>query len=161
MTRVARPSRKRGYCGIGIEGAKTVANLGTLWRSAYTLGADFIFTIGDRYHPQASDTVKAYRHIPYFRYRDWEDFHDHIPYDCQLVGVELTASARRLETFVHPERAIYLLGPEDGGLSKRALDHCQHIVKFTSTYCLNVASAGTVVLYDRQTKTVFQETPAD
>ena len=28
----------RGYFGIGIENGKTVANIGTLWRSAHNLG---------------------------------------------------------------------------------------------------------------------------
>ena len=144
--------KTKGYCGIGIENPKTITNLGTLWRSAYCLGADFIFTIGDRYHYQHSDTVKAYRHIPYFRYDTIEDFLSHIPYDCQLVGVELLDIAVPLEKFSHPKRAIYLLGKEDGNLSNKAIEHCQHIVKFNSEHCLNVASAGTVVLYDRQLK---------
>jgi tRNA G18 (ribose-2'-O)-methylase SpoU len=146
-------TKSRGYCGIGIENPKTITNLGTLWRSAYCLGADFIFTIGDRYHKQSSDTVKAYRHIPYFRYKDIDDFKEHIPYDCQVVGVELLDCAAPLESFCHPQRAIYLLGKEDGDLSKKAIELCQHIVKFSSKHCLNVSSAGTVVLYDRQVKT--------
>lgn len=37
---------KRGYFGIGIFHGKSSENLGTLWRSAAILGADFIFTIG-------------------------------------------------------------------------------------------------------------------
>ena len=143
---------QRGYCGIGIESPKTETNLGTLWRSAYCLGADFIFTIGDRYRKQASDTVKAWKHIPYWKFDNWEDFINHIPYDCPIVGIEITDKAKPLERFTHPERAIYLLGKEDGSLSSKALSGCKYIVRFTSKYCLNVASAGTVVLYDRQTK---------
>jgi tRNA(Leu) C34 or U34 (ribose-2'-O)-methylase TrmL len=149
-----RDSRKsRGYCGIGIFRGKTEANVGTLWRSAFCLGADFIFTIGARYKKQSSDTAQAYRHIPLWEFADFEDFRNHIPYDCQLIGVELCEQAKSLERFTHPERAIYLLGPEDGSLPMAVIDLCQHIVKFSSSYCLNVASAGTVVLYDRQTKT--------
>lgn len=142
----------RGYCGIGIYNGKTEANVGTLWRSAYCFNADFIFTIGRRYKKQASDTVQAYRHIPLWHFDTFEDFHKHIPYDCQLVGVELCEGAKQLETFVHPERAIYILGQEDGSLPLTITKICQHLIKFTSRYCLNVASAGTVVLYDRQTK---------
>lgn len=36
---------KRGYFGIGIYNGKNTANIGTLWRSAAILGANFIFTI--------------------------------------------------------------------------------------------------------------------
>ncbi len=142
----------RGYCGIGIERSKTPQNVGTLWRSAFCLGADFIFVIGRRYPKQCTDTVQAYKHIPYFEFKDFEDFKSHIPFDCPVVGVELTENAKPLETFCHPERAIYLLGPEDGSISAKALSVCHHKVKFSARHCLNVASAGTVVLYDRKLK---------
>lgn len=151
--RPARPGAiSRGYFGIGVERSKTEANVGTLWRSAFSLGASFIFTIGRRYPPQATDTTQSWRHIPLLEYADVDDFHEHIPYDCQVVGVERMDIARRLETFVHPHRAIYLLGPEDGSLSKAALELCQSVVQFDSNYCLNVAAAGTVVMYDRSAK---------
>ena len=112
----------RGYCGIGIYNGKTEVNVGTLWRSAYCFDADFIFTIGKRYKKQASDTVQAHRHIPLWHFDTFEDFHKHIPYDCQLVGVELCDGAKQLETFVHPERAIYILGQEDSPNGKPAPD---------------------------------------
>lgn len=158
---LVRPNKRqakvgRGYCGIGIERQKTPANLGTLWRSAVCLGADFIFTIGKRYTRQVSDVTASYRHLPVFHYIDVDDFHAHIPFACQVVGVELVADAQPLETFKHPQQAIYLLGPEDGSLSKGALDLCQHVVAFDSAMCLNVASAGTVVLYDRRTKAALR-----
>jgi len=151
MTR-AESKRSRGYFGIGIERSKSPINVGTLWRSAYCLGAAFIFTIGQRYPRQSSDVPETWRHIPLLEYADVADFAAHRPYDCQVVGVELIDSAVALETYHHPQRAIYLLGPEDGSLSPAALDLCQAVVRFESAFCLNVASAGTVVMYDRQTK---------
>lgn len=129
----------RGYYGIGIENCKTEANIGTLWRSAYCFGAAFIFTIGARYHHQCSDTVKAFRHIPYWRFANWDDFCQHIPYDCQVIGIEIDAAARPLSNFVHPERVIYVLGAEDNGLTKGALEYCQYSVSIPSVQCLNVA----------------------
>eukprot|EP01047_Picozoa_sp_COSAG01_P129466 COSAG01_NODE_58919_length_303_cov_0.759804_1_plen_52_part_10 len=35
-----------GFFGIGIVHGKSRANQGTLWRSAYQLGAAFTFTVG-------------------------------------------------------------------------------------------------------------------
>ncbi len=137
----------RGYFGIGIENIKTKANIGTLWRSAYNLGADFIFTIGHRYKGQASDTVKAWKHIPFYQYESAEHFLSSRPYNCQLIGIEITDKAKDLTTFEHPTRAIYVLGAEDGNLS--FLDSCQHVIKITSDQCLNVAVAGSIVMYDR------------
>lgn len=140
----------RGYFEIGIFNNKTPSNLGTLWRSAFQLGASGIFTIGQRYSKQASDTVKAYRHIPLRQYRDFDHFMESRPYDCVLVGVEM--GGRALSAFSHPERAIYLLGAEDSGLPKTVADKCQHIVSLEAinTESYNVAVAGSLVMYARQ-----------
>lgn len=140
----------RGYCGIGIVGSKSPLNVGTLWRSAANLGAAFIFTVGRRYPQQASDTIKAYRRIPLFHFAALADLV--MPYDAQLVGVEFDEAARPLPAFAHPERAVYLLGAEDSGLSPDARERCQHLVRIESTNCLNVATAGSIVLYDRAAK---------
>lgn len=146
--------RGRGFCGIGIEHCKTTENIGTLWRSAVCLGCDFIFTIGRRYRHQASDTVASTKNLPLWEFETFDQFQRHRPYNVPLVGVELTENASSLETFVHPERAIYLLGPEDGNLSRVTQEACQAMVRFQSAYCLNVASAGSIILYDRQAKQI-------
>lgn len=143
----------RGYYGIGIYQGKTTANLGTLWRSAQNFGATFIFTIGKRYKTQASDTCKTYRHIPLYNYETLADFLRARPYDCKLIGVEQCQRSVELKTFNHPERAIYLLGAEDGGLPNNVQDLCQDIVQIESPMCLNVAVAGSIIMYDRINKT--------
>lgn len=145
----------RGYFGIGIENGKTPINLGTLWRSAHNLEAGFIFTVGQRYKPQTSDTTKAWRNIPLFSYESFDQFFDCIPRECKLIGVEYPhPRARMLSDFTHPERAIYLLGAEDHGLSRKASEKCHEIVFIPSKRCLNVAVAGSLVMYDRMTKGV-------
>lgn len=138
------------FYGIGILNTKTEANIGTLWRSAHAFGASFIFTVGKRYRRQASDTVKAWRTIPLFDYVDVEDLRRHLPYDAMLVGVELDPRAVVLSSFVHPKRAVYLLGAEDHGLPEavRALCH-KLIVVPGAARCLNVSTAGSIVMYDR------------
>ena len=143
---------KRGYFGIGIFHGKTEANIGTLWRSASILGANFIFTIGKRYKTQASDTMKTPRHIPLYNYKDYDDFFHHIPYDCPVVAVELADNSTPLERFVHPERCIYLLGAEDHGLPRDILIRCRDTVQLIGDYCMNVATAGSIVMYDRAIK---------
>ena len=140
----------RGYFGIGVFHSKTAENIGTLWRSAYNLGADFIFTIGKRYSKQCSDVSKAWRKIPLYHYENYEDFRRHIPYDCRLVAIELDNKAKDLKLFTHPERCIYLLGAEDHGLPQTIIDQCQETVMINSNLCMNVAVAGSIVMYDRQ-----------
>ena len=143
----------RGYFGIGIYHTKTAANVGTLWRSAYILGADFIFTIGKRFPKQASDTVKAFKHIPMHEYKDMEDFMAHIPYDCQPICIEQSEKSKQLKDWVHPERAAYILGAEDYGIPEDLMKNKQVIeIENVRPYCMNVAVAGTIIMYDRLAK---------
>lgn len=137
------------FFGIGIQNGKTPENLGVLWRSAQNMGASFIFTIGNRYAKQACDTHNAVKAMPYFHYNTFEDFYNHLPKGARIVGVELTDTAESLETFHHPRRCVYLLGAEDHGLSKRAIEKSHYIIKFNSKLSVNVAVAGSIVMYDR------------
>ena len=137
------------FFGIGIQNGKTPENLGVLWRSAQNLGASFIFTIGNRYAKQASDTHNAVNAMPYFHYNTFQDFYNHLPKGARLVGVEMAESAQSLEYFEHPRRCVYLLGAEDHGLSKDAIGKSHFLVQFSSKMSLNVAVAGSIVLYDR------------
>jgi len=143
---------KRGYFGIGIYHTKTKTNIGTLWRSAKIFGASFIFTIGKRYKSQSSDTIRAPRHIPLFHYSAFDDFYKGIPYNCKLIGIEQTENSKNIVNFVHPERAVYLLGAEDYGLPPTILDKCQSVIHIETPLCLNVSVAGSIILFDRQTK---------
>jgi len=143
---------EQGFFGIGIQNGKTPENLGVLWRSAQNMGASFIFTIGNRYAKQACDTHKAVGAMPYFHYDTFDDFYAHLPKSALLIGVELTEDAEPLETFKHPRRAVYLLGAEDHGLSNQAIRKSHKLIKFSSALSLNVSVAGSIVMYDRNTK---------
>lgn len=142
----------RGYFGIGIYHPKKSVNVGTLWRTAYQLGAAFIYTIGERYEKQSSDTMAAYRHIPLHQYQDFGAFQVSRIYDCPLIGIEMGGVC--LGEFKHSERAIYLLGAEDYGLPDVVRSACNTIVSLEAVRQLsyNVAVAGALVMYDRLTK---------
>ena len=144
--------RLRGYCGIGIYNVKNEINYGTLFRSANCFGASFLFLIGKRFKKQCSDTMRSERHIPVFEYDSFENFYENIPYGCQLVGIEICERAKDLGTFAHPLKAAYILGQEDGSLPPEILNRCVQVVKIQTSACLNVAVAGSIVLYDRQRK---------
>lgn len=145
-------TKVRGFFGIGVYGSKTVSNVGTLWRSAYAMGASYIFTIGRRWPQQASDTVKAWRHVPYLEFSDMDDFIDHLPLANIPIAVEFGVDARPLPNFTHPERAAYILGAEDTGIPAAALSRCAHTVYIPTSVCLNVAVAGSIIMYDRRLK---------
>ena len=140
------------YFGIGIIQHKRGHNIGTLWRSAYILGASYIFTIGKSYKKQTSDVLKSWREIPLFHYDDFDDFYKHIPYNSKLVGVELDERAEMLSEYTHTPRAVYLLGAEDNGLQPEVLDRCHELIQLPGTNSLNVAVAGSIVMHDRISK---------
>lgn len=141
-----------GYFGIAAWHTKTEVNIGTLMRSAHIFGAAFVATVGKRYERQGSNTTKMERHIPLLHFADAEDLLKHVPYDCQPVGIELVDWARSLPGFTHPRRALYILGPEDGSLPESILSRCAAVVQIPGTFCLNLAVAGSVVMYDRIAK---------
>lgn len=142
----------RGFFEIGIYRGKCVPNVGTLWRSAYQMGASGIFTVGKRYPNQASDTVKANRHIPCREFVDFDAFLEALPYGAPIVAVEM--GGKPIARFTHPDRAVYLLGAEDNGIPASVIARCHHVISLPSirTESYNVAVAGSLVMYDRQTK---------
>lgn len=139
---------KRGYFGIGIYEPKTETNIGTLWRSAHNMGASFLFTIGKRYQKERGDTTKAWRHLPLYHYENWDDFLAHSPKDAEIVFIEQTAGAKNLKDFCHPERALYVLGAEDYGVPVELMKGHQKVF-IDTPMCLNVAVAGSIVMYTR------------
>jgi tRNA G18 (ribose-2'-O)-methylase SpoU len=144
----------RGYWGIGIYHTKTEVNVGTLLRSAYSFGADFAFTVGRRYKKQSSDTLKTWRHIPLWHFSDLDDLRNHLPYTARLVCIEIAPGAIDLSEFEHPDQAVYLLGAEDHGLPSEILAGNKVVKISGADHCLNVAVAGSIVMYDRKRKAV-------
>lgn len=139
---------------IGVDHPKHEVNIGTLWRSAYNLGAAMIFTVGRRYEPrkQHGDTVKAYRHLPLLHFQTWDDYKAHAPFAWTPVGIEIGGGATSLLDYQHPAAAVYILGAEDHGLTNTAMTLCRDLVVIPSRHCLNVAVAGSIVMYDRAAK---------
>ncbi len=148
----------RGFFGIGLYHPKTEENIGTLWRHAHLYGADFIYTIGRRYKPQCTDTRKVYRHIPLYHYLDYQEFHNHLPYGARMVCIELDDKAQPLPEVHHPQQAVYLLGAEDHGLPQDILLGHQTIqIPSLEAQSMNVAVAGTLVMYDRHVKSTLSD----
>lgn len=142
----------RGYFGIGVMNMKIGINYGTLFRSAYAFDADFIFLIGKRFEKQPSDTTRSEKHLPLYEYKTFDEFYSNIPYDCQLVSVEICNKSKPIRVFSHPERAIYLLGQEDGSLPNAVIDKSWGVIEIPAKHCLNVAVAGSIVMFDRINK---------
>ncbi|MEE2717225.1 MAG: RNA methyltransferase [SAR324 cluster bacterium] len=137
------------YFEIGLYQPKLKENLGTLWRSAYLLGAAGIFTIGARYKKQPSDCHDTMRQVPLRHYPELDDFLRNRPLGAVLVGIETGGTP--LAEFQHPAQAVYLLGAEHSGLPLEVRQKCNSVVSLESLVeaPYNVAVAGSLVLYHR------------
>jgi tRNA(Leu) C34 or U34 (ribose-2'-O)-methylase TrmL len=140
----------RGYVALGVHSPKCDANIGGIMRAAACYGADLILLSGHRYRTQSTDTTKAWRHVPVIH--NLADLFDAAPYGAVPVAVDLVADAQPLPDFKHPERALYIFGPEDGTLGGKTLARCALRVMVPTRFCMNLAATVNVILYDRIAK---------
>jgi tRNA(Leu) C34 or U34 (ribose-2'-O)-methylase TrmL len=143
----------RGFAVIGLDNPKNPLNVGSVLRAAGCYGAALVAVSGLRAarHVRRSptDTHKSFRHIPVIR---CESLREIIPFDTVPVAIEIIDGARDLRTYVHPERAFYIFGQEDGTLGRRVFDWCRDVVCIPTRQCMNLAATVNVVLYDRMVK---------
>ncbi|UKN02103.1 RNA methyltransferase [Paracrocinitomix mangrovi] len=144
--------KEEQFFGIGVYQPKTSHNIGTLWRTAYILGAQFIFIVDGKYQHQASDTMKTWSKIPLYKYDDFDHLYNSLPHSTQLVGVELYENSTPIRNFAHPYRAAYLLGAENNGLPDKVLNRCHQLVQLPGEHSLNVSVSGSIVMFDRLMK---------
>ena len=141
--------RQRGFCAIGLVNPKTNHNVGAILRAAQCFDAAFVAVTGHRYSRASTDTMNTSAHRPLFHAADLFDL---CPFDCEPVAVDIVPGAVSLDYFRHTPRAFYIFGPEDGTLGKAITDRCARSVVIPSRFCLNLAAAVNVVLYDRTAK---------
>lgn len=140
----------KGFASVGLVRPKDTANVGAILRASYCFDVSLIAIEGDRTPIRSYvDTPKAWRHIPVIRN---DDLSSVIPYDAVPVAVDLVDDAEDLRDFVHPDRAFYVFGPEDGTLGHKHLQFCHKRVMLPTRTCLNLASCVGIVLYDRLSK---------
>lgn len=138
----------QGHSAVGLVHPKNVLNVGAALRAADAFGAAMLVVQGKRYKKAPTDVSRAHRRIPLVIC----DIMSTIPYDCVPVAVELIEGATDLSDYVHPERALYIFGPEDGSVPNRIVKKCRDVVYVPSSICLNLAAIVNVVLYDRAAK---------
>ncbi|GIX07089.1 MAG: hypothetical protein KatS3mg115_1492 [Candidatus Poribacteria bacterium] len=147
---------ERGFFMIGVVEPRNTLNIGTLIRSAYAFGATAVFGIGARFPLENEAAHRFDRHVPVFYFDDAEHFQRSVPENAELVLIEMHERAHPLQNFVHPERAIYLLGSEYVGIPPEyfTLRPRVHLVQIPTRVpvSLNVAIAGSIVMADRVMK---------
>ena len=139
----------RGFACIALDNPKDPKNIGSVLRAAHVYSAALVVLSGKRFQKVATDTTRAWRHMPFIQA---EDVFDACPYDCVPIAVDLIDGAIPLPRYVHPERAFYIFGAEDQTLGKRITDRCRDRIVVPTKFCMNLAATVNVILYDRLAK---------
>lgn len=137
---------------IGLSNPKSPTNIGAVLRAAGCYKADAVIYTGTRYDKAAkfqTDTKKMAQTIPL---SGVESMLDNLPKDMKIVCVDFAEGATLLPHFQHPDKAIYIFGPEDGSISQDVADRADHVVYVPTVGCMNLAASVNVVLYDRLAK---------
>lgn len=132
-------------------------NVGAAVRAASCFGVGQVWFTGDRMSLDLEkrkrlpreERMKGYKDV---ELRQFDHVFDQFPADTVPVAIELRPNAESLPSFVHPEKALYIFGPEDGSIPQVMLRNCHRFVVIPTRHCVNLAAAVYLVLYDRQTK---------
>ena len=148
---------KSEFVCIGLSNPKSTSNVGSVMRAAGCYEVDQVLYTGRRYDRAAkltTDTKKVRIDIPLQNIES-------LGFDCmtqafdeetKIVCVDLVKGATPLPSFEHPEKALYIFGPEDNTISQAVIDKADHVVFVPTVGCMNLAASVNVLLYDRLAK---------
>jgi tRNA(Leu) C34 or U34 (ribose-2'-O)-methylase TrmL len=128
-------------------------NVGAAVRAASCFGVQQVWITGRR----CAEKVWSQKRIP--REERMKGFSDvdiiledeplqYFP-DAVPIAVELLPNSENLLSFEHPERAVYLFGPEDGTVPKSVRGLCHRRVFIPTRHCTNLGAAIYLLFYDR------------
>ena len=144
---------REGLAAVALHRPSRPENIGGVLRAGDVYGVERVVLGGGALPPEPlghpTDTTQAWRRIPVVL---TDEVLDALPQGCVAVAVERVAEATPLPEFEHPERTMYVFGPENGSLEEALLARCSHVVSIPGHVCSNLAAAVNVVLYDRIAK---------
>lgn len=131
-------------------------NVGAAVRAASCFGVRQVWFTGERVRLAMDlkrrlpreERMKGFRDV---ELRHFDEFLDQFG-DAVPVAVELRPGSESLPAFEHPEKAVYVFGPEDGSVPAAVLSRCHRFVAIPTRHCVNLSSAVYLVLYDRLVK---------
>jgi tRNA(Leu) C34 or U34 (ribose-2'-O)-methylase TrmL len=164
-----KKQQSNSHVAIALTNPKSPTNVGAVMRAAGCYQVDQVFYTGRRYEQAAkynkdtlkTDTKNAQGKIPLIAVTDFkntEGLLESIPADTKIICVDLVEGATPLPHFIHPEKAVYIFGPEDGTIKQEVIDKADDVVFVPTIGCMNLAASVNVLLYDRLSKALQQHT---
>lgn len=129
---------------------KYAHNLAAAIRACSCFGVENLRYTGDRLEIGVNERLPREERMKGYASVDWKQ--DNTPITDPKVTpvcVEVREESESLFTFHHPENAVYIFGPEDGGVPKAIRVLCHRFVHIPAYHCLNLAAAINVVLAHR------------
>jgi len=128
-------------------------NVGAAVRAASCFGVSQVWVAGRR----CADKVWGQKRIPREErmkgFMDVDIILEDEPFqyftDAVPIAVELLPNSQNLLSFIHPERSVYVFGPEDGSVPKSVRALCHQRVFIPTKHCTNLGAAIYLLLYDR------------
>ena len=151
------PARVHAGPGLILVNTKYIHNVAAAIRAASCFDVTRLVWTGARVDLSLLDRLpreermKGYKDVVWTHDKRSRPF-DHFGPRVTPVCVELLENSEPLTTFEHPENAVYVFGPEDGGVPQVLRRFCHRFVHIQSSHCLNLAAAVNVVLHDRKAK---------
>ena len=132
-------------------------NIGSIIRAASCFGFKQVWYTGNRVPMDTS--MRLPREERMKGYADVDLYQFDYPFDCFAdniipVAVEIVPNSESLIDFEHPEKAVYVFGPEDGSIPQVIKRFCHRFVTIPTKHCVNLSSAGYLIMYDRMVKRV-------
>src|ERR1700733_10563004 len=143
--------------GLILVNAKYVHNVAAAIRAASCFDVTRLVWTGSRVDPSLLDRLPREERMKGYKDVLWTHDAKNRPFDLFSldaipVCVELLENSEPLTIFEHPANAVYVFGPEDGGVPQVLRRFCHRFVHIQSNHCLNLSAAVNVVLHDRKAK---------
>lgn len=142
--------------GIILNNPKYSHNVAAAIRACSCFGISTLVWTGKRVDPTTMERLPREERMKGYKDVYWEV--NERPFDAlgkqKFVCVEIVPNAQNLVSFDHPAEAVYVFGPEDGGVSQVYKRFCSSFIFIPSAHCLNLSAALNVVLYDRRAKRI-------
>jgi tRNA(Leu) C34 or U34 (ribose-2'-O)-methylase TrmL len=137
--------------GVVLINPKFPHNVGATIRACSCFGVESLIWTGSRID------LSPYERLPREeRMKDYKSvrFRNHerpleLFGQCTPVCVEVFENSEPLTLFEHPDDAMYVFGPEDGGVPQVIRRLCHRFVHIPAHFCLNLSAAVNVVLAHR------------